>query len=109
MPLQVVPAEQYAEELAQLHFELEPGISRIIRLVGSNESDPHEPLKLLEVNADTFALGIRPIGFPAHIDDNAWYPPVVIIEVTPGEFEQIKVNPESIPSNWKMDKEYRRA
>ncbi len=51
--------EEVARELAQVHFGLEPGMKRIFRLLkrSENDLDFKEPVKLLEVNADTVAAG----------------------------------------------------
>ena len=67
-----------------------------------------EPLKLLEVNTNTLATGIRPVLLPARVEGTEWYPPVVIVEVTPQEFEQIRETPTSLPNNWQMKKTYER-
>ena len=104
----VVSDDRYADELVHAHFELEPGITKIVRLVSNNEGHPNEPLKLLEVNTETLALGIRPVWFPARTEGNQWYPPVAIIEITPEEFENVKANPGLIPNNWQMTHEYDR-
>ena len=106
-----VKNDQYADELARDQFDLEPGITTIIRLMPPDEQEEeatNEPLKLLVVNSNTVPVGLHPIGFPAYIDkeSGAWYPKVIIIEVTPDEFEKIRADPSMIPRGWKMGKEY---
>ena len=106
----VVSNEQYADELAQARFDLEPGIHTIVRLVSPNNEDlPDEPLKLLEVNENTLEIGFRPIQFPARVKGAAWYPPVVIVEVTPEEYATAQSNPMLLPNGWQMTKVYRRS
>ena len=106
----IVSNEQYAEELVQDHFAMEPGMIKIIRLVSPNEDVPEEPMKLLEVNSNTLPMGILPVGFPARIEkeSDAWYPRAIIIEVTPGEYQQILADPGLIPNGWRMAQEYTR-
>ncbi|MCY3022392.1 MAG: hypothetical protein NTW87_25710 [Planctomycetota bacterium] len=104
----IVGNAQYAAELARAHFDLEPGITRIVRLLSSNEELPNEPLKLLEVNTNSVGVGIRPIEFAARVEGAAWYPPVVIIEVTPEEYQKIRGNPALLPNGWQLSEEYER-
>lgn len=98
--------ENTAKILAQAHYRVEPGISRIFRIVGPKtvEAQPSEPVKLLEINEDTLPLGIRPIGFDAvpamGID---W--PSVIVEVTPDEFSEIEQGRLPLPPGWQIEGE----
>ena len=99
-----------AHKLAEAHYALEPGIARIIRLLAGSarEDDPAEPVKLLEVNEDTIADGIRPVFFGARPDKGIPCASV-IIEVTPDEYEQIRANPSMLPNNWRLGEELARA
>lgn len=98
--------EAVALRLAQAHYAVEPGIVRIVRLVASSrqEADPTEPVKLLEVNQDTTADGIRPIFFGSHPSSGIFYPSV-IVEVTPEEFEDIRQDPTLLPNDWRLGDE----
>ena len=94
----------------KLHFTIEPGIELIIQLVASTEreADPKEPIKLLEVNQYTTANGIHPVFFGAHAASGIFYPSV-IVEVTPGEYEQIERDPTSLPNGWRRGREFAKA
>lgn len=99
--------EAVAQRLAEAHYVIEPGIELIVRLVTSpeREADPSEPIKLLEVNHDTTADGIRPVFFGPHAASGIFYPSV-IVEVTPEEFDQIRRDPASLPNGWRLDHEF---
>ncbi|HEV2991521.1 MAG TPA: hypothetical protein VG759_24005 [Candidatus Angelobacter sp.] len=93
---------EIARVLAEAHRNIEPAISRIIRLVadGDREHDSREPIKLLEVNPDTSPSGILPIAFGA---DPPRVPfPSVIIEVTEAEFDKIRNGSLFLPDGWKL-------
>lgn len=87
--------------LAQKHYELEPGITRIIRITRGDdvERDPAEPVKLLEVNENTVPSGILPLQFgpsPA----SGIHASTTIVEVTPDEFQRILSQELSLPPGW---------
>ena len=106
-----VSKDQYADELTWAHFELEPAMEKIVRLKAASkiiEADKNEPLKLLEVTPETIEVGIMPIGFSARVERGRWYPPVVIIEVTPKEYRKIMAKPSRLPNGWRMAKTYHR-
>jgi hypothetical protein len=56
-----------ARRLANLHYSLELGLVRTLRLRASAEaeSDPEEPIKLLQVNATAVSAGVLPLSFGA--------------------------------------------
>ncbi len=86
--------------LADAHREIEPAISRIFRVISDREQDTDEPVKLLEVNPDTSPSGIFPIAFSA---DPPRVPfPLVVIEVTEGEFEKINEGSLPLPDGWRL-------
>ena len=94
--------ETAALRLARLHFEFEPGMVEIYRVLdeGADEANPREPIKLLEVNQDTIPSGILPLGFdPIPASGNF---PSVIIQITPGEFERVKKGELQLPSGWQI-------
>ncbi|MEO6434526.1 MAG: hypothetical protein ABIP55_02040 [Tepidisphaeraceae bacterium] len=100
--------EAVAQRLAEAHYRVEPGIVTITRLLGSDadEADPTAPIKLLEVNANTTAVGLRPVYFGSDPVGGIFYPSA-IIEVTPEEFEDILREPERLPNGWKLGPEIR--
>jgi hypothetical protein len=102
--------DEVARELSQVHFKIERGMRRIFRLLSPGEIDDDfkEPVKLLEVSEDTIPAGIRPLHFGAFTDDNRWYPPSIIVEITPDEFLQIRRGEMPLPNRWKLGREYKR-
>jgi len=54
---------EVARALARYHFGIEDGLERVL-IIHAGIDDPSEPIKLLEVNANTFSTGsIEPIPF----------------------------------------------
>jgi hypothetical protein len=94
---------EIARRLAGAHRSIEPGISRIVRVVADREQDVSEPVKLLEVNPDTSPSGIVPIAFSA---DPPRIPfPSVVIEVTEAEFDKILRGSLPLPDGWRLGDE----
>lgn len=92
--------DQVAKDLALWHFQVEPDLVRVVRLVAEDEIDPAEPIKLLEVNAATFATGsVEPFAF-APTQSVPF--PTVIAEVTPSEFQRIESGEIALPSGWSL-------
>ena len=92
-----------AKELARMHFQIEPGLTRVFRCSGSADIEfrRNEPIKLLEVNVGTVASGIMPLRFGPLPASGINYPSV-IIEVTPDEFERIESKKEKLPEGWQI-------
>lgn len=99
-----------ARRLADAHYSVEPGIVHIVRVLAApeREADAREPIKLLEVNRDTTADGIRPVYFGPHAASGIFFPSVVI-EVTPEEFEGIRGDPSALPNDWRIGDDLPRA
>lgn len=98
-----------ARLLAERHYAIEPGITRIVRLsrTDGGEDRDDEPVKLLEVNAETIGTGIQPLRFgPAPASGIAFS--TIIIEVTPEEFQQIQEKRLPLPSGWQLGPELTR-
>ncbi len=95
-----------AKELAHKHYQLEPGITHVIRFSRQDEAElvHAEPIKLLEVNAHTVTSGIMPLRFGPEPESGLPYP-TVIVEVTPEEFEKIKRSELKLPEGWEMEEE----
>src|SRR4051794_35912288 len=53
-----------AQQLADFHYHIEPGIVQVFRLMGSRDAEnrPEEPIKLLKVTESTLPVGILPMG-----------------------------------------------
>lgn len=101
--------DSVAKKLAEAHYYVEPGIVRIVRLLATpqQELDAREPIKLLEVNENTTADGIRPVHFGPHAASGILYPSV-IVEVTPDEFDTILRDPSRLPNGWRVGEEFPR-
>jgi len=89
-----------ASRLALRHYEIEPGISAIYRLEGSTESDL-DPFILLEVNRDTIAAGIMPLGFPPAPAIGVLHPSI-IVEITPEELSRVQAGSLPLPNGWRI-------
>jgi hypothetical protein len=95
-----------ARELAKKHFQAEVGLQKIIRLTGSAEAEvmPCEPIKLLEVNANTVPSGVLPVSFGPAPASGIPYASV-IVEVSPDEFTKIQTQDLKLPKGWRLGEE----
>jgi hypothetical protein len=94
-----------AAALARAHYEIEPGLRAIYRLEGPDPDDLR--IKLLEVNEQTVATGIVPVGFPPHPASDLHFASVVI-EVTPQEYEALQSKQLNLPDGWEVRDVYQR-
>lgn len=90
-----------ARELANRHFQVDPGMKKVFRFSGSAqiELQPAEPIKMLEVNEETVPAGILPLRF-GPVPDSGIHFPSIIVEVTPDEYEQIRNKQLELPKGW---------
>ncbi len=90
-----------ARDLAQRHYQIEPGITQILRITDRPDVEVSraEPIKLLEVNQATVPSGIMPLQFGPDPASGIHYPSV-IVEVTPEEFQKIQARELSLPPGW---------
>ena len=97
--------DETVRELAAWHFEVEPDLTRVVRIVGDNEDAPGDPIKLLEVNAATVATGsVEAFAFaPSPSVPFA----TAIAEVTPEEFERIERGKLQLPDGWSLSNSQR--
>jgi hypothetical protein len=104
--IKVAQQEESAKNLVEKHYELEVGLTRVIRYSGSADlmEQAKEPIKLLEVNKNTVPAGVMPLGFDAAPDAGIRFPSV-IIEVTPEEFEKIRTKQLKLPKGWEIQRE----
>ena len=90
--------DKAARALAEAHRLDFPEIRRIVRVIGTDESSVHEPVKLLEVNPETSPSGIVPITFGPLPPK---YPyPSILIEVTEEEYKRICSGELVLPDGW---------
>ena len=105
----VMDKAKVARELANKHYQVEPGLTRIIRCSGAAQLEftPAEPIKFLEVNENTVPSGVMPLYFgPAPVSGITF--PSVIVEVTPEEYERIKKQELKLPDGWETPDELAR-
>lgn len=71
--------DEEARELARKHYQVEAGLTHVIRIGGDAEVEfrPSEPIKLLEVNENTVPSGIMPIQFGPSPASGVHYPSVI--------------------------------
>lgn len=94
--------DEVARRLAELHFQSDPEITRIFRIKSPDESQPEEPVKLLEVNPHSVPAGVVPVVFgPSGVIPYA----SVIVEITPDEWRQLQTHALSLPVGWEIDQE----
>ncbi|MGB7160850.1 MAG: hypothetical protein WBD40_22495 [Tepidisphaeraceae bacterium] len=96
--------DQTAQVLADAHFQLEDGISRIFRIRAQDENGEHSPLRLLEVNDATIEAGVMPVGLGADPSRGVFYP-TVIVELSPGEYEKLERGELALPHDWQLAEE----
>ena len=88
-----------AERLISWHFKIDPATVEVYRFSDDEESE-EGPIKLLEVNEDTFETGrVDPFAFgPA---DDIPYPTVIAV-ITPREMDRIRAGEISLPRGWNL-------
>ena len=96
-----------ARRLAEVHYEVEPGMTHIFRIIGIDEAEvcPEEPIKLLEVNENTVPVGIMPLGF-APVPEHGIHHQSIIVEISPDEYEKIRSNELDLPRGWTIGNLY---
>lgn len=96
-----------ARRLAETHYQADTGLQRVVRLTGDADVEvrPTEPIKLLEVNADSVPTGVMPLWFGPAPASNIPYS-YVIMEVTPDEFLQIRSHELKLPKGWRLGDEF---
>jgi hypothetical protein len=101
--------DEVTRRLAHKHYDIEPGITRIFKLRDKPELESlsSAPIKLLEINSDTSPSGIMPLHFSPMPGSGIPYPSV-IVEVTPNEFDRIRLQELKLPDGWTIDEEYPR-
>ncbi len=95
--------DEEAAALAQTHYDVESGLTHVFRLISDGEAEimPSEPIKLLEVNEHTVPSGILPIHFGPSPASGLHYP-MVILEVTPEEYQKIQSEELTLPHGWRF-------
>ena len=92
------PKNVMASTYARLHSEVDPGLQKAFRLRGRGErqGDPNSEfytptdasVKILEVTKSKDTRGVRPVTFPASFERGEFWPTLMLIQMTPEEFEK---------------------
>jgi hypothetical protein len=92
---------QVIQWLVEHHFQIEDGLERVVVIHGPGFADPREPIKLLEVNANTIATGsVEPFSFSPTSD----VPFVTeIAEITPEEYTKLQKRELAMPEGWPLE------
>ncbi len=95
--------DEEAELLAELHYQIEPGLTHVFRVTGPDdaESSLSAPIKLLEVNENTVPAGIMPLQFGPS-PSSGFHFSSIILEVTPEEYEKIQSLELPLPDGWQI-------
>lgn len=87
--------------LVKWHFQVDPEMVKVYRFLSSNEDDPHEPIKFLEVSPDTPASGsVMTFTFGGTVDVPYR---TTVATITPDEMEQVQRNEIPLPPGWNWD------
>lgn len=93
--------DRVAEDLIDWHFRSEPGIVIIYRIISDNETEPDEPIKLVELNTATVSTGMLEAFRFAPTAEVPY--PTVLAELTPEEFD-ILLAEERFPPTWDLSR-----
>ncbi len=96
----VASKDDVARDLGRSHADPGSGVLAVYRLVAPKEDDDEEPVKLLEVNENTVERGVEPLFFGPHRTTGGF--PLVVVDVTPREFDLILKNQLPLPHGWKL-------
>lgn len=94
--------EEVASRLAEFDYETDLGIREIYRIRNrrvEQETSDDEPIKLLIVNEEAVEAGVMPLGFDAEPSTGIDYH-YVLVELSPGEFDQLNAHQLSWPDHW---------
>lgn len=96
--------DETARLLADAHFRLDQGITRIFRIVEPDETTSLRPVKLLKISPLTTEVGISPVGMTADPSRGVFYSSVVV-EITPDEFDRLQRGELKLPHDWTLGDE----
>ncbi len=98
--------DQVARDLAERHYLIDSGVTSIFRIVSAEpgrESDPDEPIKLLEVYEFSTPTGdIRPIYFGPHPPSGQHYA-AEFVQIAPEELERVLDGQIPLPVGWSLE------
>ena len=89
--------EVVVRDLARSHFEIEEGVEQIIWVRDGGGGE----IRLIEVNRNTFPTDSVEMFYFAPSDEVPF--PIRIADVTPQEWERIRIGRIPLPSGWHLD------
>jgi len=93
--------KEAVSELVGWHYKSEPALQTVLWIRSAKDEDPNEPIRLLEVNAETIATGsVEPFAFAP--TSEVPYGTLVAL-ITPAEYEELKTNPKNLPEGWSLE------
>jgi hypothetical protein len=94
-----MPLRETALELVQSHREVEPNLKRVIFYPDAEGRE----VRLVEVVDGSPSAGeVLPFRFAPDVTDGVPYP-VVIVELSPAEFQQLEQGQLHLPDGWGND------
>ncbi len=96
-----ITKEEAVIELVEWHYEIDPNMTEVIRLLSENENDPKEPIKFLEVSPDTPASGTV-MTFTFGGTEEAPYHMRIAV-VTPEEMDKVRRGEIPMPDGWDLE------
>lgn len=91
--------DRAARELIEWHYQVEPELQLVYRVIADNEDDPDEPIKLVEINAAAVSTGsFSAFGF-APTEGFAYH--TIIAELTRDELDALS-SKGKIPPGWNL-------
>jgi hypothetical protein len=92
--------DEVAGALIDWHFQIDPGLQEVYRIMSDSEDRPDEPIKLLEVSGTVMETGsVDVFGF-APSDDITFR--CLIATITPEEFERVRGGSIPMPRGWSL-------
>ena len=93
--------DEAARGLIRRHFDTDPAIVRVYRILNDKEEDPKEPIKLLEISSDAVPTEVLDMFGFAPDPDMPFY--LVFGILTPEDFREIR-DRGALPAEWDLDK-----
>lgn len=92
--------------IARAHAEIDDGLLRAYRIFSAEDriESADVPIRILEVSEDAISAGILPVGFGSDPGSGIPYP-LVVVQVTPSEFERLLADDLHLPEGWTLAEE----
>jgi hypothetical protein len=92
--------DRAARELVEWHYQIEPGLELVYRVLSDDEDNPKEPIKLVEINSTAVGTGsFEAFAFAPSADVPYT---TVIAELTREQLQMLRSSG-AIPPGWNLD------